>query len=84
LINHFVYYLILKIYSKHFKLYTMDLQNYLKLKKALTQELREVSTSKEAARRCIDEMGIRDILVPINSSAKKKNSKNIARKNDAK
>lgn len=46
----------------------MDHQTYLKLKKVLIQQRREVATSPEAAERLIDKLGIRDILPYINTS----------------
>ncbi|SFN41126.1 hypothetical protein SAMN05428949_2745 [Chitinophaga sp. YR627] len=53
----------------------MDHQTYLKLKNALIEEWREATSSPEAASRYIDKLGIRDLLVPINSAKKQKRKK---------
>ncbi|WP_186774237.1 hypothetical protein [Chitinophaga pinensis] len=50
----------------------MTHQAYLRLKNALIQRKREVANSKEAADRIIDELGIRDLIIPINSEDKKR------------
>lgn len=53
----------------------MDHQTYLKLKNALIQQRREVSTSKEARNRLIDKSGLTDILVPIGTGKKRNQTK---------
>lgn len=53
----------------------MTHQAYLRLKNALIRQMREVTSSREAASRFIDEMGIRDLLIPMDPPIKKSTPK---------
>lgn len=59
----------------------MTYQTYLRLKNSLIQQMHEVTASREAASRFIDEMGIRDLLVPIDHPVKKSVPKKSGKRN---
>ncbi|UYQ91382.1 hypothetical protein MKQ68_14910 [Chitinophaga horti] len=58
--------------------------SYKRLKAALVQQRRDVTASKKAASRFIDDLGLRDIMVAPKSPEKSSTGKSAASKSTAK